>query len=90
MKIVALIAEQTALAGLEFLIIGGKCRHRPAHDGGCGLLVREADRRKWDEPITALGYRPHHLQRIFHMDNPIGENRTGEDLKAKNVEPSVR
>ena len=47
--------------------------------------MREADRRKWDEPITALGYRPHHLQRIFHMDNPLGE-----DLKAKNVEPFVR
>ena len=92
-KIVALIAEKAALAGLEFLIIGGNAviaYGYPRMTADVDLVVREADRRKWDELITALGYRPHHLQRIFHMDNPIGEDRTGEDLKAKNVQPFVR
>lgn len=86
-KIVALIAEKAALAGLEFLIIGGNAviaYGYPRMTADVDLLVRETDRRKWDELITALGYRPHHLQRIFHMYNPIGEDRTGVDLMLVN------
>lgn len=86
-KIVALIAEKAALAGLEFLVIGGNAviaYGYPRMTADVDLLVRETDRRKWDELVTALAYRPHHLQRTFRMYNPIGADRTGVDLMLVN------
>lgn len=87
MKIVATIAEKAALAGLEFLVIGGNAviaYGYPRTTVDVDLLVRETDRQKWNELIVALGYRPHHLQRVFHMYNPIGDDRTAVDLMLVN------
>ena len=86
-NIVQAIAEKAAAAGLQFLVIGGQAviaYGYPRMTADVDLLVREADRQKWDELITTLGYRPHHLQRAFHMYNPIGDDRTGVDLMLVN------
>ena len=44
------------------------------------LLVRETDRQKWDELIVPLGYRQHHIQRVFHMYNPTSRELPPLDL----------
>lgn len=86
-KIVPLIAEKAALAGLEFLVIGGNAviaYGYPRLTSDVDLLVRETDRRKWDDLILALGYRQHHIHRVFHMYNPIARDLPAVDLMLVN------
>lgn len=83
MRIVATIAEQAALKGLPFLVIGGNAViaygfQRQTVD--VDLMVRDTDRRAWDELIVALGYRAHQIQRVFHMYNPTARDRPAVDL----------
>lgn len=83
MKIVATIAERAAAAGLPFLVIGGNAviaYGYPRQTADLDLLVREPDRRAWDELIRPLGFHPHQLQRAFHMYNPTERGLPAVDL----------
>ena len=82
-RIVAAIAEKAAIAGLEFLVIGGNAviaYGYPRTTTDLDLLVRELDRRKWDELIIPLGFYQHQIQRVFHMYNPLRHDMPPVDL----------
>ena len=82
-KIIATIAGQAALKGLPFLIIGGNAVNAygyPRVTRDVDLMVRDTDRRAWDELIVPLGYRAHQVQRVFHMYNPIPRDLPAVDL----------
>ena len=86
-KIVGTIAEKAALAGLPFIVIGGNAVNAYGYSRttvDVDLLVRETDRRKWDELIVPLGYRAHQIQRVFHMYNPIPDGWAPVDLMLVN------
>jgi predicted nucleotidyltransferase len=72
-KILATIAERAAAAGLPFLIIGGNAviaygYARMTRD--LDLMVREQDRRMWDELMQSLDYSQYEVSRAFQMYNP--------------------
>ncbi len=86
-RIVATIAEKAALAGLPFLIIGGNAviaYGYPRQTVDVDFLVRDSDRKKWDELILALGYRAHQIHPVFHMYNPISQENPAVDLMLVN------
>lgn len=86
-RIVATIAEKAALAGLPFLVIGGNAviaYGYPRTTVDVDLLVREMDRRKWDELIVSLSYRAHQIHPVFHMYNPIPRDLPAVDLMLVN------
>ena len=83
MRIVAMLAQNAALKGLPFLIIGGNAviaYGYPRMTSDVDLLVRDTDRRAWDELILPLGYRPHQIQRAFHMYTPLSREFPPVDL----------
>lgn len=83
MGIVAKIVEQAAAAGLPFLVIGGHAVNAhgyPRTTADIDLLVREDDRRAWDELIVPLGYRTYQMRRAFQMYNPIAREIPPLDL----------
>jgi predicted nucleotidyltransferase len=83
MKIVAILAEKAAMAGVPFLVIGGNAvivYGYPRQTADVDLLVREADREVWDGLIRALGYVAHHIQPAFQMYNPVAGNLPPVDL----------
>lgn len=86
-KIVAAIAEKAAHAGLPFIVIGGNAviaYGYPRTTVDVDLLVKDTDRRKWDELIIPLGYRQHHIHRVFHMYNPIPDGMPAVDFMLVN------
>jgi predicted nucleotidyltransferase len=83
MRIVATLAEKATAAGLPFLIIGGNAviaYGYPRMTSDVDLLVREKDRRAWDELIVPIGYRAHQINRAFHMYSPIPRELPPLDL----------
>jgi Uncharacterised nucleotidyltransferase len=89
MKIVATLAEKAAAAGLPFLVIGGNAVIAygfPRQTVDVDLLVRQTDRQAWEGLIVPLGYRAHHLDRVFQMYNPIPHNLPPVDLMMVNEE----
>ena len=82
-QIVATIAGQAALKNLPFLLIGGNAVNAygyPRVTRDADLMVREVQRRAWDELIVPLGFRAHQIQRVFHMYNPIPRDLPAVDL----------
>jgi hypothetical protein len=82
-KILATIAARAAAEGLPFLVIGGNAviaYGYPRMTRDLDLLVREDDRRAWDELITGLGYTQHQIMRAFHMYNPAERGQFPVDL----------
>jgi len=72
-KTLATIVERAAAANLPFLVIGGNAviaYGYPRMTRDIDLLVREGDRRAWDELMLGLGYLPYQIMRAFHMYNP--------------------
>ncbi|MEI9898570.1 MAG: hypothetical protein WDN28_33120 [Chthoniobacter sp.] len=83
MKILATIVERAAAANLPFLVIGGNAviaYGYPRMTRDIDLLVREADRRAWDELMLDLGYLQHQVMRAFHMYNPRQRGEPPVDL----------
>jgi hypothetical protein len=82
-KILATIVERAAAAGLPFLVIGGNAviaYGYPRTTSDLDLLVREDQRRAWDDLLTSLGYVPHQIMKAFHMYNPAQRGEPPVDL----------
>jgi hypothetical protein len=81
------LSMRAAEAGLSYLLIGGNAviaHGFPRQTRDIDLLVREADRRKWDSLILSLGFTQHQVARSFQMYNPIDRSLPPVDLMVVN------
>lgn len=83
MQFIATLARCAEVANLPFLLIGGNAviaYGYPRSTVDIDFLVRESDRRAWDELLVGLGYRVHQIQRAFHMYNHADRTHPPVDL----------
>jgi hypothetical protein len=77
------LTQRAASANLPFLLIGGNAviaYGYPRVTRDLDLLVRESDRRKWDDLIRSFDFNEHQITRVFHMYNPLDRALPAVDL----------